>query len=144
MCIVSNVGDYWEDRYNKEYPWADPLIHPSKYPAKRLNVNSSPPSREEFEALKKEVEELKTLLIAAQKFDQETNQPNCELEEKIALIKKVAEFVGVDFKDVFPEQPEKLIVSATQYPNNYVTSFGSGQNYYKQSYYISNSGSSKL
>lgn len=59
------------------------------------------PSREEFDRLKKEVEELKLLLKAAQKFDEATGQPHCEQDEKIAFIKKIAEFVGVDLKDVF-------------------------------------------
>lgn len=55
---------------------------------------------EEFEALRREVQELKELLKAAKKFDQATGQPDCEMDEKIAFIKQVAEFVGVDLQDV--------------------------------------------
>ena len=57
-------------------------------------------SREEFEALKKEVEMLKELLIAAKEYDKKTNQPSCHKEEKVEIIRKVAELVGVDLKDV--------------------------------------------
>jgi hypothetical protein len=60
-----------------------------------------PVSRDEFNALKKEVEELKILLLAAKRFDEETGQKNCEVEEKVAFIRQLAEFVGVDVDDVF-------------------------------------------
>lgn len=58
-------------------------------------------SQEEFDKLKKEVQELKELIKAAQKFDAATNQPDCELDAKIDLIKKIAELVGVNLDDVF-------------------------------------------
>lgn len=57
--------------------------------------------RWEFDALKRDVEELKTLLIAAKKFDETTGQPECEVEDKVALIKKVASLVGISMEDVF-------------------------------------------
>lgn len=94
MCVVSNIGDYWKEKLPEKHPWTEPLI-PS-WPVVLPQV-----SREEFDALKKEMEELKKLLIAGKEFDEKTGQPDCELEEKIKLIKKFAEFVGVDMKDVF-------------------------------------------
>ena len=61
----------------------------------------APYSKEEFDALKKEVEELKQLLKAAKKFDEETGQPDCHMDDKVDFIKKLAEYVGVDLEDIF-------------------------------------------
>ena len=60
----------------------------------------TPVTRHEFDALKKEVEELKLLLAAAKKYDEATGQPECEHKDKVAFLKSVAEFVGVDLADV--------------------------------------------
>ena len=60
-----------------------------------------PVSREEFDALKKEMEELKKLLKAAKEYDEKTGQPDCHMDEKVELIKKIAELVGVDLKGIF-------------------------------------------
>lgn len=61
----------------------------------------STPTREEFEALKKEVEELKKLLLAAKEYDEKTGEPDCEIDEKVEVIKKIAKLVGVDMESVF-------------------------------------------
>jgi tRNA U34 2-thiouridine synthase MnmA/TrmU len=58
-------------------------------------------SREEFEALKKEVLEMKALLIKAKEYDERNNEPNCEMEDKVKLLKQVADMVGVDLKEIF-------------------------------------------
>lgn len=58
-------------------------------------------SRADFDALKREVEEMKKLLLRAKKYDEETGQPDCEMEDKVALLKKVAQLVGVDLSEVF-------------------------------------------
>jgi len=57
-------------------------------------------TKEDIAEIKKQIEELKILLKAAIKYDEMTNQPHCENEDKIALIKKVADMVGVDLKDL--------------------------------------------
>lgn len=87
MCAVSAVGDGWTRDFNKRFPdwqWQQPAI-----------------TRQEFLQLKREVEELKKLLEAAKKFDEATGQPDCEMEDKIALLKKIADVVGVDLSSVF-------------------------------------------
>ncbi len=58
-------------------------------------------SRAEFDALRREMEELKKLLTAAKQFDEATGQPDCEMDEKVTLIKAIAKLVGVDLGDVF-------------------------------------------
>jgi len=63
-------------------------------------------TREEFEALKKDFEELKELLRAAKKYDTATNQPDCEMEDKVEALRKVAKFLGVTVDDIFPKKDE--------------------------------------
>ena len=69
---------------------------------------SKGPTRAEFDALKAELESLKKLLAAAKKYDEETGQPECETEEKVALLKKLAQLVGVDLSSVFEGSRERL------------------------------------
>ena len=97
MCTVSNIGDYWNKQWPEKHPWVDSYVQPNPIPFPTLNNG---PTREEFNALKRDLEALKKLLEAAKKLDEETNQPHCEHEDKVALIKKMAELVGVDLKDV--------------------------------------------
>lgn len=91
MCTVSMIGDDWA---NKRH---GPIFPASPYPG----VAPQPVSREEFEALRREMLALRALLEAAKKYHEATGQPDCHMEEKVALIRRVAEMVGVDMKDVF-------------------------------------------
>lgn len=97
MCAVSAVGDNWRDQFPQR-PYYDGIMP---------WINQSPPppnttiSREEFDALKRDIEELKSLLVAAKKFDEATGQKDCEMAEKIDLIRKLAKLVNVDLGDVF-------------------------------------------
>lgn len=107
MCAVSNMGDYWKGRLPTTHPWTAPFVEDPYAPLIPPSSGSGGsagilvgPTRAEFEALKKEMQELKELLKAAQKFDEATDQPHCEQDEKVALIKKFAEYVGVDLQDV--------------------------------------------
>ena len=97
MCIVSNVGTGWGETFPDRYPWIQPYVQPLAPP---IPVTVPGVSQEEFDRLKREVEELRKLLVAAKAFDAATGQPDCEVDEKVALIRKVAEYVGVDLEDV--------------------------------------------
>jgi hypothetical protein len=59
------------------------------------------PTRKEFEALKKELEELKEKLKAGKKQDEEEGNPDCEMEEKIEFLRRLGTYIGVDFDEVF-------------------------------------------
>lgn len=100
MCVVSMVGDYWRDRLPQQpyYPGIQPHIAPPG--SLGAMVGNLQVTRAEFDALKKDVEELKKLLAAAKQFDEATGEPDCEHADKIALIKKLAKLVGVDMSDV--------------------------------------------
>src|SRR4029077_15180212 len=102
MCTVSMIGDHYRDKW-KEYPWwVEPYTSPYTTP---FTPNISPPplapmiqkiteiSRVEFEALKKEVEELKKLLVRAKEYDEKNGEPNCEMDEKVAILRAVAKAV---------------------------------------------------
>lgn len=66
-----------------------------------ISLDLSKVSKEDFDALKAEVEELKILLLAAKRFDEATGQKDCEMDEKVEFIRTVAEFIGVDVDEVF-------------------------------------------
>ena len=83
MCVVSMIGDTWKGNFPTTYPTFPEV------------------SKVEFEALRREVEELKKLLVAAKNFDEATGQKDCEMEEKIKFIRQVADSVGVDLSEVF-------------------------------------------
>jgi hypothetical protein len=103
MCIVSAAMDNFHDK-NEE--WFKPFL-----PQEVTPFNPSPkptpikfpthPTQEEFDKLKKEVEALRDLLPHLKKYDEETGQPDCEMEEKINFLKEVALFLGVDMTNVF-------------------------------------------
>ncbi len=89
MCSVSAVGDYWQRNPGIAAPYITPM-YASNYATKA-----------ELDVLRKEMEALRELLVAAKKYDEATGQPHCESEEKVALIKRLAEIAGVDMQEVF-------------------------------------------
>jgi hypothetical protein len=97
MCTVSNIGDTYRDRW---YPVPTTPTVPTTWPNSQTII-TSPISREEFDALKREVEQMKRELIAAKAKDAAEGNPDCEMEDKIAILRRVAEAVGVDLDDVF-------------------------------------------
>lgn len=91
MCVVSATGDAWGQSFPQRWPT---VPRTPTYPISEV-------SREEFEALKEEIESLKELLLKAKEFDAATGQPDCEVDEKVELIKLIAKAVGVDLEDLF-------------------------------------------
>lgn len=94
MCVVSMVGDFAQERWPRQYPWVVKPITGENF--KKLDEDFIP--RREFEALKREVEMIKELLERAKEYDQVNHEPNCELADKIALLKRVAELVGIEIE----------------------------------------------
>jgi hypothetical protein len=102
MCVVSMIGDHYNDKWNQP-PYNEFFkkifnepVQPYNPLGKEVGV-----TKEQFEALKKEVEEMKQLLIRAKIYDEKNNEPNCEIEDKIKLLKVIAEKMGVDLSEVF-------------------------------------------
>ncbi len=96
MCVVSMVGDYYADRW--KYIPNSPTIYPT-LPASPIEFQVGV-SQKEFQDLKREVEEMRELLKAAKRIDEITGQADCEQADKVALLRRVAEMVGVDLADV--------------------------------------------
>jgi hypothetical protein len=90
MCVVSMIGDHYNDKW-------DPLRHYiPQSPSYTLLA-----TKEEFDKLKAEVEEMKALLKRAKIYDEKNNEPNCEIEEKMTFLREVAKLVGVDLDEIF-------------------------------------------
>jgi hypothetical protein len=108
MCVMSMVGDHWGERFPKQYPWIQPIIFPQQDPKPQEFRPIFTPTinvpKEEFDALKKEVEIMKELLIKAKIYDEKNNEPNCEVDEKMELLKKIATIVGIDLDEVLKKK----------------------------------------
>lgn len=88
MCVVSMIGDHYNDKWNTpDY--------------KQIWDNWPEVTKQEFDALKKEVEEMKELLKRAKIYDEVNNEPNCEIENKVAMLKKIAELFNINLDEVF-------------------------------------------
>lgn len=100
MCAVSMIGDHYTDKWRLPDPYGGAPSPMNPFPVVyTLPIN--PVTREEFDALKKEVQEMKALLIRAKKYDEDNGQADCEIDDKVAILKKVAELVGIDLSEVF-------------------------------------------
>ena len=89
MCTVSMIVDYQTREWFPDTPTItieDPAITNLKY---------------RVSDLEKEIFELKRLLEAAKLYDKNTGQPDCEMKEKVEILRRIAEEVGVDLSDVF-------------------------------------------
>lgn len=100
MCTVSMVSDHYKDNFIQRWSQPDPF-----HPLNTATFTIPMVSREEFDALKREVEDMKKLLLRAKDYDERNNEPNCEMDEKVALLKRVAELVGVNLDEVFAATP---------------------------------------
>lgn len=91
MCVVSyvssefvkqpNVLDLWQQvQPNSITPYISPIAHAN---------------------LKRQVEELKKALEIARQEDIKQGSPDCEMADKVAVIKGLAKYLGVDLGDVF-------------------------------------------
>lgn len=104
MCTVSMVGDHYRDIW-KQRDWYQPhfpMTPAIPMPGPNQTIVVQPPSisRAEFDELKREVTEMKALLKRAKEYDERNGEPNCEMDEKMAILRKVAELVGVKLDDV--------------------------------------------
>ena len=90
MCTVSAVIDSSRERFA-------PLVQPGIWPP------LPQVTREEHEKLRRDLEALRELILAAQKADKKMGMADCEMEEKVDFLKKVAELLEVDLSEVWPE-----------------------------------------
>jgi hypothetical protein len=93
MCATSMVGDVYRDKWNESTSPYRGLAYPGA---------PQPPaiSRAEFDALKKEVADMKELLKRAKDYDERNGEPECEMDDKMDLLRRVAKLVGISLDDV--------------------------------------------
>jgi hypothetical protein len=89
MCIVSMMADHWRTNLPQQPYYSNVISAPAEI------------TRYEFDALRRDVLELKELLKAAKKYDEATGQPDCETDEKVELIRRLAKIAGVDMSEIF-------------------------------------------
>ena len=106
MCTMSMVGDHYRDMWQPK-PWYPliPQVPAAPMPQAPITITMSPEiSRAEFEDLKRQVAEMKELLRRAKEYDERNGEPECEMAEKMDLLRRVAKMVGVDLDDVIGRQ----------------------------------------
>lgn len=101
MCVYSMIGDHYTDKFKYDPDWEKwfKQLPVQTIPADVI-VDLTGITRQEFDNLKKQVEDMKRLLERALKYDEENKEPRCETDAKVALLKKVAEAFGVDLTEI--------------------------------------------
>lgn len=92
MCVVSTIIDNWQQQPRRD--WFEPFKGTEPY-----SIPAWVP-RHEFDTLKREVESLRELIKAAKVYDEKTGQPDCEMKDKVDLLKRVADALGVDLDGI--------------------------------------------
>lgn len=100
MCAVSFVGDHYRDKWAPLPGTIWPYQSGTGFSTGSTQVYPAPASKEDVDALRKEVLEMKELLKRAKKYDEDNGEPNCEMDDKMAYLRKVAGSVGVEIDDV--------------------------------------------
>lgn len=111
MCVVSAVGDHygheWKkfgDPANPTLDWLkrlrDPMSPDPNYWQPHLGNIEPPITKEEHSALVQQVKDMKALLKIAVDYDRRNNEPGCEIEEKIELLRSVASAFGIDIDEI--------------------------------------------
>lgn len=86
MCTVSMVIDHYTKKPNDYWtnPWVEPLRphNPMDYVPPKIDDSK--------------VKDFMELLEKARKYDELTNQPDCEMDDKKEALKKLADYLGVE------------------------------------------------
>lgn len=101
MCVVSMVSDQFNDQW-KDWERRLPTFTPN---GPKITGEPVPlagyVTKAEFELLRREVELLRDLLVRAIEYDRRNNEPDCQVDEKIERLKKIAQLVGIDLDEIF-------------------------------------------
>lgn len=105
MCVVSMVVDHYGNNWMQPAPsWPTaPTTYQfaQKYELDALRIELEK-YKLSYDELKREVENMKELLIKAKLYDERNDEPDCAKDEKIEVVKAVAKALGVDLpEDLF-------------------------------------------
>jgi len=95
MCVVSMVCDHYRDMWTPKY-----VPHTVPFSVGSVGPAFDSITRQEFDDLKRQVMEMKELLRRAKEYDELNNEPDCEVDEKMELLRRIAGAVGVSLDDV--------------------------------------------
>jgi hypothetical protein len=103
------VTDWGINTWPNSHPniWINPLPPAQPLPAPTQHtyvLNQENISKKEFDDFKREFLEFKELVKRAIKYDADNNEPHCEVDSKVEIVRKVAAQLGVDMDDVFPRE----------------------------------------
>ena len=100
MCTMSMVGDHYRELWQGS-PWypVGPDV-PMPGGAGGITIAAPQVSRAEFDDFKRQVLEMKELLKRAKAYDEANGEPDCEIDEKMDLLRRIAKVVGVNLDDV--------------------------------------------
>jgi hypothetical protein len=114
MCVTSFIGDNFQRRTEEDEYWKklfkpDPVTNPydglqQQLTKTGITIDLTQVTRIELDALKREVEQLKQLLIGAVEYDKKNNEPHCEMDTKVELIKQIGKALGVDLENIFNKE----------------------------------------
>ncbi len=91
MCVYSMIADHYRDRWRerKEYQYPPATTEQFPYQPKVIPFTIQPTITPE------EIEEFRKLLERAREYDKRNNEPDCENQEKLDEIIRLAEEAGV-------------------------------------------------
>lgn len=110
MCLVSGVGDNYAKVFPKTWPAAFPLLpdsvqnRPISYTVNKVEFDKLVSRVDCLEKLIDIVDQMKLDLEKAKQQDIDNGEPDCEMEDKVDLLKKIAKLVGVDLSSIWPEE----------------------------------------
>lgn len=111
MCVYSMIADHYRDKFDRwpEKPWDSAPVKPAIWPSYPYVPPITTPqiTKEEFDELRREVKEMLELLRKAKEYDRRNDEPDCEVDEKVDHLRKVAKSVGVDFDKEMRRKPRK-------------------------------------
>jgi hypothetical protein len=81
VCTYSMVAQFYGELFHEKFPGG-------------LERNIAL-THDDFFETQRQVTEMKELLNRAAEYDKKHNQPDCEMEEKLKLLRQVANYVGV-------------------------------------------------
>ena len=86
MCVVSMVMDHYRDK------WEPYVQQPTVWP---VVIGKIPPT-----ITAEEVAEFRRLLERAREYDKRMGQPDCEVDDKRQILKRIAAALGIDISFV--------------------------------------------
>lgn len=105
MCVVSVVGD----KYSQPDIWPDwpkQIPFPDKYPVSVPETDKFRIQQLENEVrkLKQQFAEMRKELEAAKQQDIDEGNPDCEMDEKTIILKKIADLLGETLDGIFSKE----------------------------------------